>query len=484
MTTIKIIKHNFNLKQHKLTGEKMKINYKKINNEYEIAKRQLHNAIEPKTQKKKDQTNHTLITPIIPINIAKQIVYNHDLLSTCVETQAQDIVLNNIKILTEENVELENHTVTDFWNSKTLYQLYLAVQDRISYGYGACEILKDSNGDWVGLEQISADTVTIEVKTDKYTELKSYYCRYDNGIRHDLFKLSRFDYDEEDNELGEVLWLGGGRESIFYDIPVWLPAFEKIQMDEILDELNTKKINEGNLLSGILTVVSPPYRAELNSETGELEKKDGEEEIKNSLREQMSDAGVGIMTLHLEQLSAEYNLNVQYIPITDQNYDYLRKLAEDCDNSILRLFKIPKVRLMIDDIKESMNSNKTDAIWQIYTKELKSWQTHYNGIIDDFNLKYFKIRTHTTLELPLFSDKKEIELTLAKDLFKNGLLTLNQTIKIIKQYYPELEIEEDKLNDGRYYYGKLLGMVNYDEEVGRNQNMEELYAFFDIQSDE
>lgn len=463
----------------------MKINYRKINSEYEINKQQLHEAIEPKTVKKEEQQKHNLLLPLIPINIAKQIIYNHDLLSTCIETKAQDLILNNLKLLTKDNEEIENHSINRFWNEKTLYQLYLAVQDRISYGYGACEILKDNNGNWVGLEQISADTITIQVVPDRYNRDKnSYYCRYDNGLRYELFKLSRYDYDEEDDDKGEVLWLGGGRESNFFDIPVWLPAFEKINMDEILDELNTKKINEGNLLSGILTVISPPYRAELNTETGELEKRDGEEEIKNTLQEQMSDAGVGIMTLHLEQLSSEYNLNVQYIPITDQNYDYLRKLAEDCDESILRLFKMPKVRLMIDDVKESMNSSKTDAIWQIYTKELKSVQTIYNGIINDFNKKYFLTETSVVLELPIFSDKKETELNLAKDLFNSALLTLNQALQIVKQYYPELEIEDDKLNDGRYYNGQLLGMVNYDKEVGINQNLEELYAFFDLQSNE
>ena len=463
----------------------MKINYRKINSEYEIHKQQIHDAIEPETVKKEEQKKHSLLMPIIPINIAKQIIYHHDLLSTCVETKAQDIILNNLKLLTKDNEEIEDKAINGFWNSKNLYQLYLAVQDRISYGYGACEILKDSNGNWVGLEQISADTINIQVIPDRYDRNKnSYYCRYNNGTNFELFKLSRFTYDEEDKDKGEVLWLGGGRESAFYDIPVWLPAFEKVNMDELLDELNTKKINEGNLLSGILTVISPPYRAELNSETGELEKRDGEEEIKSSLQEQMSDAGVGIMTLHLEQLSADYNLNVQYIPITDQNYDYLRKLAEDCDESILRLFKIPKVRLMIDDVTESMNSNKSDTIWQIYTKELKTWQNQYNGIIDDFNRKYFQIETNVVLELPIFSDKKQTEVNLAKELFDKGLLTLNQALQVIKQYYPELEIEDDPLNDGRYYNGKLLGMVNYDKEIGRNQNLEELYAFFDLQSNE
>ena len=221
----------------------------------------------------------------------------------------------------------------------------------------------------------------------------------------------------------------------------------------------------------------------VNEETGEVTTVTGKEQIQDTLQEQMNNAGTGIMTLHLQQLTAELPLNVQYIPITESNYDYLQKLAEDCDNSILRLFKVPKVRLMIDDVKESMNSNKTDAIWEIYTKELISLQKVYEGIIYEFNSKYFRTETIVDIETPIFSDKKQIELTTAKDLFNNGLLTLNQTLMIVKNYYPDLDIEADPINDGRYYNGQILGMANYEEEV-TNQDLEELYAFFDLQGNE
>ena len=138
---------------------------------------------------------------------------------------------------------------------------------------------------------------------------------------------------------------------------------------------------------------------------------------------------------------------------------------------------------MIDDVKESMNSSKTDAIWEIYTKELISLQRVYEGIINKFNFKYFRIETVVDIEVPVFSDKKQIELTTAKDLFNNGLLTLNQALMIVKNYYPELDIEEDRLLDGRYYNGQVLGMANYEEEVNNN-DLEELYAFFNIQGNE
>ena len=462
----------------------MKIQYQKLNPEYEINKMQIHDTKEPITRKTEDQKNYTRIEPLIPVRVAKNLILSNDLLSTCIETLSQDIILNEINILNNE-LEQVNSNITDFWNTNTIYELYLALQDRIGYGYGALEIIFNADGTPAALKQISAETLTISVEQNRYeTNQQSYYALYNNGTEHIKMKLSRYNYTPEDDELQTVLWLGGGRVSDYYDIPVWLPAFNKISADALLDELNAKKINEGNLISGILTVVSPPMNKTIvNEETGEVTKITGKEQIDNTLHEQMTSAGTGIMTLHLQQLTAELPLNVQYIPITESNYDYLRNLAEDCDNSILRLFKIPKVRLMIDDVKESMNSNKSDTIWEIYTKELISLQKVYEGIITVFNNKYFQTETIIDIEVPIFSDKKQIEVESTIKLFNNGLLTLNQALKNLKQYYPELDIEEDRTLDGRYYNGQVLGMADYEEET-TNTDLEELYAFFDLQSNE
>lgn len=458
----------------------MKIGYTQINPEYEIQKRQIQTTKTATTTKQHDQKNYTRIDPLVPVSLAKNLILSNDLLSTCIETLAQDIILNEINIINEEGT-IPTAAITGFWNPETIYEFYLAVQDRTGYGYAALEIITNNDNIPIGLKQISAETITITVEKNRYSNTQSYYALYNNGSEHIKMKLSRFTYTPEDDDLPTVLWLGGGRFSDFYDMPCWIPAFNKISADALLDELNAKKINEGNLISGVLTVISPPMtKTEINKE-GEVTETTGKQQIQNTLKEQIEQAGTGWMVLHLEQLTAELPLNVQYIPITEQNYDYLLKLAEDCDNSILRLFKVPKVRLMIDDIKESMNSNKTDAIWEIYTKELISQQRVYEGIIDKFNAKYFREYTLSDIEVPIFSDKKQIETQNTILLFNNGLLTLNQAITNLQKYYPDLELEEDNLNDGRYYNGQLLGMVNYEEEVGEG-HMQDLYAFFNLET--
>lgn len=460
--------------------ENMKFNFNEINNEYRIHKRMIHESKEPVTTKLEDQKNYTRIEPLIPISVAKNLILSNDLLFTCIETLAQDIILNEIKILNEELNEVDNN-ITDFWNTKNTYELYLAVQDRIGYGYAALEILFNDKGEPIGLKQISAETITISVETDRYTMEKSYYCLYNNGTSHERMKLSRFNYTPEDNELSTVLWLGGGRVSDFYDIPCWVPAFNKISADALLDELNAKKINEGNLISGILTVVSPPMnKSEIDEETGDLITVSAKEQIDNSLQEQMVEAGTGILTLHLQQLTAELPLEVDYIKITEDNYDYLLKLAEDCDESILRLFKIPKIRLMVNTDKESMNSNKSDTIYQIYTKELASQQLKYTPVIDNFNSKYFDTVTVTTIQLPVFSDKKEIEVQNILNLFNTGIITLNDAIKQINTLYPEYNIELDNIiGNNRFYNGQVLGMNEYDPELSENKILSDFYAFFE-----
>lgn len=208
-------------------------------------------------------------------------------------------------------------------------------------------------------------------------------------------KLTRFQYDKEDDELPTCLWLGGGKTSEFYEVPYWLPAFNSISAKVALDELNAKKINKGNLMSGILVIKRPPAME------GEKEK------TKSDLEEQMQEAGTGILTLDLESYNTDIPLEVQHVPISEQNYTYLSELADRCDEDILACFSILKVRLMIDDVTESMNSQKSNTIYEIYTKSLENEQLPFEIEINKFNKKYFKYTDVVNIETPIFSDKND-----------------------------------------------------------------------------
>ena len=430
----------------------MKINYSKLNSGLEINKQQIQSSIAPKSSKE-DRDYKYRIDPIIPVGIAQNLILQNTRLDKAIRILAQDVILNEITYLSEEESPIEK-TVADFWKNN-INELYKQLQEFYSYGYGASEIIFDKKtGLPKELYQIPAETVYIKQDTNR-DGTYSYYAIQEVVGKPDLkMKLSRYTYDEADSDLPTCLWLGGGKTSEFYEIPYWLPAFNSISAKVALDELNAKKINEGNLMSGILVIKRPPAM------------EGQKEETKEDLESQMKDAGTGILTLDLESFNPEIPLDVQYVPISEQNYSYLTDLAERCDEDTLACFSIPKVRLMIDDVTESMNSQKSNTIYEIYTKSLENEQLPFEIEINKFNKKYFEYNGVVDIETPIFSDKKDVEVGAILNLFNNAILTLGQTIQAVSVYYPKLALDYNESNplfNERYYNGRLLGMSDYSE---------------------
>ena len=435
----------------------MKINYTSLNNSLEINKRQIQMSIAPKTSKE-DAKYKYRIDPIVSVSIAQNLILQNNRLDKAIRILAQDVILNEITYLSDKESDIEE-TVVNFWKNN-INELYKQLQEFYSYGFGASEIVFDEKtGLPIGLYQIPAETLFINQESHKDSETGeitySYYAIQKIDGKPDVkMKLSRYEYDEEDADLPTCFWLGGGKTSEFYEIPYWLPAFNSISAKVALDELNAKKINEGNLMSGILVIRRPP--------AFEGQK----EETKKDLEDQMTDAGTGILVMDLESFNAEIPLEVQYVPISEQNYSYLSELADRCDEDILACFSIPKVRLMIDDVTESMNSQKSNTIYEIYTKSLENEQLPFEIEINKFNRKYFEYEGVVDIETPIFSDKKDVEVGAILNLFNNGILTLGETIKAVSPYYPKLQLEYNDANplfNERYYNGRLLGMNNYSE---------------------
>ena len=409
----------------------MKVNFSRLNNELEINKKQIQASIAPKTRKEDKDYKYKLY-PLVSVSIAQNLILQNNKLDKSIRILAQDVILNEFTYLNDENET--DQSIIDFWKNN-INELYKQVQEFYSYGFGASEIIFDEKtGLPKELYQIPAETLTIKQEVNDDGTFSYYALQEIVGKTAVKMKLSRFKYDAEDDDLPTCFWLGGGKTSEFYEIPYWLPAFNSISAKVALDELNAKKINEGNLMSGILVIRRPPAI-------------DGEkEETKKDLESQMADAGTGILTLDLESFNTEIPLEVQYVPISEQNYSYLSELADRCDDDILACFSIPKVRLMIDDVTESMNSNKSNTIYEIYTKSLENEQLPFEIEINKFNKKYFDYGGIVDIETPIFSDKKDVEINTILTLFNNGLITLGEAIKAVSVYYPALQLEYSDSN--------------------------------------
>lgn len=435
---------------------------KKINKNYTINKAERDKIFTAQmTHKADDEQNPNSIYPYIPVAVCDNLILQNVNLCNAIDILAEDMIYNNVIIKTKQN---ENNTrndkidnITAFWENNQ-EDLCNQVKDYISYGFGASEI-RNRDGEY-SLIQIPADTLHIE-KKQYYNNEKQDYTTYYYAVqkvtgKEDVWlRLSHLDYPEQDQNLPVCFWIGNGRRSDFYDYPLWIECFNHISASINLDLLDAKKINDGNLVSGILVIKRPPLTPT-------------EEGTDETLQEKMENHGSGVFTLDLTSLNPDIPLTVDYIQISESNYDYLKELADKSDAKILATLRIPKARMLIDDTTESMNSNKTNTLYKIYTIELNNRQRPIEKKMQQFNREYFGFDGLCSIETPVFVDDKEIEAGNIINLFNNGLITLGQAIRKVGNIYSEFnDLELDEANpvyNERYYNGNPLGFNETPEQ--------------------
>lgn len=434
-----------------------------INKTYFINKQQIQSTLEPKT-KKQDVQNGTRIYPFIDVTICDNLIYQNVLLKTSLEILSEDIVYNDVTIKTENGDILENTLMESFWENNQ-DEFNNTVLDYLSYGFGGAEIVFDEKGFPAKLYEIQADTLYISKESKINSDGEKVYSYYAvqqmNNSETVKMRLSHLEYDDYDNEnLGVCLWFGGGRKSNFFDYPMWISAFNHVSASVSMDILNADKIANGNLVSGILVVKRPPAPIT-----------DNDTDIEETLEEKMQSKGNGIFTLELTTLNPNIPLEVDYIQISESNYNYLEELANSCDEKILSVLKVPKARLLIDDTTESMNSQKTNTLYKIYTRELENRQRVFENKMNSFNEVYFEFTGTCNITTPVFIDEKEIEAQTVIQLFDKGLITLGQAISKAQTIFTEFadaEIDEaNPIYNERYYNGNPLGLTEeqYTNEV-------------------
>ena len=428
---------------------------KKVNPNFKINKQEVQNLLKPDTKKPKDE-NGTRIYPYLSVSICDNLIQQNVLLSTCIQTLAEDVIFNNVNIvgLNKNEDSDEAKLIKKFWedNQEECKNLYV---DYFSYGFGGAEITFE-NDKPKSIYQIPAETLSIKKESRRNNETgeleTSHYAIQQINGEQIKMKLAHLEYDESDSDLPTCLWVGKGRKSDYYDYPIWISAFNHVSASVALDMLDAQKINDGNLISGILIIKRPP--APINEN----------EDIEQSLEEKMEEKGSGIFTLELVSMNPNIPLDVQYVQISESNYNYLLELGSKCDVKILAIFKIPKARLLIDEGSEAMNSNKTNTLYKIYGKELNNKQRPFEKLMQIINEKHFGFKGFVEIETPVFVDDKETETTITLNLFNNGLITLGQAIKKIFTIFPELQnyLEEpidfaNPIYSERLYNGNPLG---------------------------
>lgn len=401
--------------------------------------------------KKLDENNYGYIYPPVSPILTDYILKHNGRLRTCTEVLAEDTILQDYVFKNINGDNVHDETLLHFWNKRNKYNFYLAVAQKYQYGYDACEITF-RNCEPYYLTQIPAKTLVIQKANDTYYAVQMNFNQEIKKFRiYDLLDT----YTKEDEELAIVLWLGGSSDYRFYDVPKWYSDKDTALGRINLNILNAEQINNGNNVTGILNITGPPQRP--NPVTNKT--------VEQQLREQMKRTGTGVMVTYLETPDSKFPLNFEFVKISNDNWQYLENYSKYADELFLSNYRIPKVRLMIDDVTESMNSNKSDTIWQIYAISLNYEQYANELVVQDFDNIFFGLDFEVDMQIPIFSDKKQIEIETVMKLFNSALLTLGQAIVKVSEYYPDLHIDEyiskdNPLYNERYYNGNLLGFAD------------------------
>ena len=113
---------------------------------------------------------------------------------------------------------------------------------------------------------------------------------------------------------------------------------------------------------------------------------------------------------------------------------------------------------MDSSIKESMNSQKTVAIWTIYLNSLNSAQQDFEQLLSDYLFFVYEETLDISIDVPEFEEFKIARAKLAMDLFNNAGLTHENYVKQLNSIYEWVEV--DNLNEWyskEYFFnGKLL----------------------------
>lgn len=405
---------------------------------------------------------------------------NNEAIANVVEIKQEDLIKTNyIHIETAEEV---NPDTVEFYenilnSNKKDYGLIIA--DHALFGAGCGEILViDENTIHVDhIPQTLLEVALVKHKSEgveleyPLVEVKDY-----NNKIIGYNKLFHYFYPEDfptaykNLELGYCLWYGGGQFNDFYDKPFYLQLTQDILSQISIKTADTKTFNTGNQTNGIVYInksgvqsikTNPAFNdLEYNPET----LPDDDEEPTTStnlpanietLKTEIQKVGFGNAFFYEE---TDDPMDMNYINLTNNNQDYVIKKLQSYKDEVYRRAKIPKERLMDSSVKESMNSQKTVAIWTIYLNSVNSNQQGFEQLLSDFLFFVYEADLQVSIDIPEFEEFKIARAQLAMELFNNAGITHENYVKQLNSIYEWVSI--DNLNEwyskDYFYKGRLL----------------------------
>ena len=387
------------------------------------------------------------LTPPVPMKDCLYVFKNSSHVAKCSRILADDIIYNEITLTPSED-EPDEHLINqvikinEFLNNNK-DELHNLSIDYNYAGWAAMEYVWDNTK--FKLQQIpihTCDIIRINLQGNDYYLLEQ---RINSTTKY--FKIMGEDYPENfhtynNQELGDASLLGGDNIYQFFSLPVWIQSYEEILTEIAIKSGDYKKISKGNISSGVLNInlepqTGKPIKYDENGKPIQLPSRE------ETITKEIQSANGGVAVIFTE---SNRPMNMNYVTLTDNNHQYLADLKLTTQQSVLNDYEIPLVRLMINTDKESMNSDKTKSIWEIYTLNLKNKQTPYKQFISELLYELYSIHIDVDIATPIFSDRREIETKLHSQAWNDGAINLKQYITALSEFLSVIDLNDYDFN--------------------------------------
>ena len=391
--------------------------------------------------------NTTELKTPIPMKDCFYIFKHSSHVAKCCRILADDIMYNDITLTLnslEDPSESEVNQVkkiNDFLN-ENIDELHNLAIDYFYAAWGACEYTW--NNTRFKLKQIPIHTCKVVRVTVQGQDL--YLLKQQINSKTKYFKIMGEDYPDNfihynNQKLGHASLIGGDNIYQFFGLPRWEQDYEKILTEIAIASSDYRTVSNGNISSGVLNInlepqLKPPIQYDGEGNVIPIDKQQSREEI---ISKELQSANGGTAVIFTE---SNRPINLDYVSLANTNHSYLSDLGTKCEEAVLNVYNIPRIRLMINTDKESMNSDKTKSIWQIYGLNLKNEQKPFKQYISELIYELYTLDVNVDISTPIFSDMREMEVKLLSDAWNNGALTLKQYITGLSEYITVIDLNE------------------------------------------
>lgn len=428
------------------------------------------------SENKDTADNSTELKPPISMQNCLYVFENSSHVAKCCRILADDLIYNDITLTLNsideppENLVNQVKKINEFIN-ENIDELHNMA---IDYYYASWAVMEYTwNNVRFKLKQVPVHSCKIIRTTIQGQTV--YLLKQQINSKTSYYKIMGEDYPEDflyyqNQKLGYVSLMGGDNIYQFFGLPRWIQNYDEILTEIAIRKSDYNTISNGNISSGVLNInLEPqlPQPIKYDADGNPIPITSREEVIAKEL--QSANGGTAVIFTESNR-----PLNMDYVSLSNNNQSYLSELGLKCQQSVLNDYNIPLVRLMINTEKESMNSNKTNSIWQIYNLNLKNELRPWKLFIKELVAELYSLDVNVDITTPIFSDMREVEVKLISDAWMNGALTLKQFITGLSEYINVIDLNDYDftVNPDLWNFRKLPEyqetMSAEDEELIRN----------------